>query len=48
MNDREAKLIFSTGIGWMFDSMDVLLLSYILVAVPHELGLTKGDEGLII
>ena len=48
MKYREAKLIFSTGIGWMFDSMDVLLLSYILVAASHELGLTKGDEGLII
>jgi len=48
MKYREAKLIFSTGIEWMFDSMDVLLLSYILVAVLHELGLAKGDEGLII
>jgi len=48
VNGREARLIFASGIGWMFDAMDVLLLSYILVAASHELGLTKGDEGLII
>jgi len=48
VNGREARLIFASGIGWMFDAMDVLLLSYILVAASHELGLTKGDEGLVI
>jgi putative MFS transporter len=48
VNGREARLISASGIGWMFDGMDVLLLSYILVAASHELGLTKGDEGLVI
>jgi Arabinose efflux permease len=48
VNSREARLIFASGIGWTFDAMDVLLLSYILVAASHELGLTKGDEGLVI
>jgi putative MFS transporter len=48
VNGREARLIFATGMAWMFDAMDVLLLSFILVAASHELGLTKGGEGLIM
>jgi len=48
MGMKDVKLLVSAGVGWMFDAMDVLLLSYILVAASQELGLTKGEIGLVI
>lgn len=45
---RTAKLLTAAGIGWMLDAMDVLLLSYILVAAREELGLTAAQSGLVI
>lgn len=48
MRASEAKLITSAGIGWMFDAMDVLLLSYILVAAAGELGMGVGEKGAVI
>ncbi|MGC8974559.1 MAG: MFS transporter, partial [Thermoproteus sp.] len=48
MDWKGVRLLASAGIGWMFDAMDVLLLSYILVAAAGELGLSKGEAGLVI
>ena len=48
MELRNAKLLFSAGVGWMLDAMDVLLLSYILVAAGAELGLTRAQSSLVI
>ncbi|MGC9170955.1 MAG: MFS transporter [Thermoproteus sp.] len=48
MDWKGVRLLASAGIGWMFDAMDVLLLSYILVAAAGELGLGKGEAGLVI
>ncbi|MBP1449515.1 MAG: MFS transporter [Thermoproteus sp.] len=48
MPGREPALIISSGVGWMFDAMDVLLLSYILAAAAQELGVGKAEAGLII
>ena len=39
MTRGEARLIIISGLGWMFDAMDVLLLSYLLVAAAKDLGL---------
>ncbi|ABL89119.1 major facilitator superfamily MFS_1 [Pyrobaculum islandicum DSM 4184] len=42
------KLITITGIGWLFDAMDVLLLSYILVASAAELGMGVWERSVVV
>ncbi|MFE8103699.1 MFS transporter [Brenneria goodwinii] len=41
------KLLLICGIGWLFDAMDVGLLSFILAALKQEWGLTAAQIGLI-
>lgn len=36
MNKRIGKLLSVTGCAWLFDAMDVGLLSFILVAVQKD------------
>ncbi len=36
------------GLGWMFDAMDVGLLSFVMVVLAREWGLTQGEVGLAI
>jgi putative MFS transporter len=43
----EARLIIFSGLGWMFDAMDVLILSYLLVAAG-ELALDTQGKTLVI
>ena len=35
----------TSGMGWMFDAMDVGLLSFVLAALAHDWGLSKGELG---
>jgi len=44
----EARLIAVSGIGWMFDAMDVILLSYILLVSARELGLGTPEKAAVI
>jgi putative MFS transporter len=44
----EARLIILSGLGWMFDALDVLILSYLLVAAAGELALDTQRKTLII
>ncbi|MFE8118908.1 MFS transporter [Brenneria goodwinii] len=41
------KLLLICGTGWLFDAMDVGLLSFILAALKQEWGLTAAQIGLI-
>ena len=41
------KVFWAAGFGWMFDAMDVGLLSFILVALRKEWGLSAQDAGLL-
>lgn len=41
------KLLGISGLGWMFDAMDVGILSFILAAIAVDWGLTSGQVGLI-
>jgi putative MFS transporter len=36
------------GLGWMFDAMDIGLLSFVLVALAQEWGLSQGQVGVAI
>ncbi|WP_042352157.1 MFS transporter [Bacillus massiliigorillae] len=41
------KLLSVAGLGWMFDAMDVGILSFVLAALAAEWNLTSGQVGLI-
>lgn len=41
------KLLSISGLGWMFDAMDVGILSFVLAALALDWGLTVGQVGLI-
>lgn len=41
------KLLFIAGTGWLFDAMDIGLLSFILAALKVDWNLTAGQLGLI-
>jgi putative MFS transporter len=41
------KLLIASGIGMLFDSMDVGILSFVLAALKTEWGLTPGEMGFI-
>ncbi|MED3624971.1 MFS transporter [Neobacillus thermocopriae] len=41
------KLLGIAGMGWMFDAMDVGMLSFIIAALSVEWGLTPGQMGWI-
>lgn len=42
------RLLFITGIGWLFDSFDITLLSFVLAALGKEWHLAPGATGNII
>lgn len=41
------KLLFITGLGWLFDSMDTGLIAFILPVLAKEWQLTAGQMGWI-
>jgi putative MFS transporter len=42
------RLIGVSGFGWMFDSMDVGIISFVVASLVKEWGLTSDQQGLII
>lgn len=42
------RVMLLSGLGWMFDAMDIGLLSFVLVALAKEWELTQGQVGLAI
>jgi len=42
------KLIVFSGLGWMIDAMDVLILSYLLVAASKDLGLDTQARAAVV
>ena len=41
------RLLVTSGMGWMFDAMDVGLLSFVLAALKADWGLSAGQMGWI-
>lgn len=41
------RLLFLTGLGWMFDAMDTGLISFVLPVLAKEWNLTTGQMGMI-
>ena len=44
-NKQYKKVFWSAGFGWMFDAMDVGLLSFIVVSLAKDWGLTPTQTG---
>lgn len=42
------RVTMLSGLGWMFDAMDIGLLSFVLVALAQEWGLSQGQVGTAI
>ena len=42
------KVTVLSGLGWMFDAMDIGLLSFVMVALAQEWGLSQGQVGVAI
>ncbi|MFD2368731.1 MFS transporter [Brevibacillus sp. GCM10020057] len=47
MSATYKRVFWASGFGWMFDAMDVALLSFIIVALRQEWGLTGEEAGLL-
>ncbi|SFK98416.1 MFS transporter [Brevibacillus centrosporus] len=47
MSATYKKVFWASGLGWMFDAMDVALLSFIMVALRQEWGLSGEQAGLL-
>jgi putative MFS transporter len=47
MSSLLKKVFWSAGFGWMFDAMDVGLLSFIIAALSKEWGLNATSAGLL-
>jgi putative MFS transporter len=48
VNISRAKLITVAGAGWMFDAMDILILSYIIALLGKWYGWTQDEKTIII
>lgn len=44
---KHYRLLTLTGIGWLFDAMDILILSYVIAAIIAEGFVGRVDAGLI-
>src|SRR5512142_1823423 len=42
------RLLIVSGLGWMFDAMDILIVSSVIAAVALDWGLTPQMRGFII
>src|SRR2546428_6916829 len=47
LNRFHWRLVTISGLGWMFDAMDVLMLSFLLAPIGSEFKLDPGQRGLI-
>lgn len=46
-NPKQRKLLFSAGFSWMFDAMDVGMISFVVAALAKEWSLSSGQVGLL-
>ena len=47
LNAFHWKLLIISGLGWMFDAMDVILISFVLTPIRTEFGLDATRTGLV-
>jgi MFS transporter, putative metabolite:H+ symporter len=47
LNRFHWKLLITSGLGWMFDAMDVLLIGFLVVPITKEFSLAPAQVGLV-
>ena len=47
LNGFHWKLLITSGFGWMFDAMDVLLIGFLVAPITREFSLAPAQVGLI-
>ena len=47
LNRFHWKLLAVSGIGWMFDAMDVLLIGFLVTPITREFALVPAQVGLV-
>jgi len=47
-NAFHRRLLLLTGLGWLFDALDVLLIGFLLVPIRDELGLDAARTALVV
>lgn len=46
-NPKQRKLLFSAGMSWLFDAMEVGMISFIVAALAKEWNLSAGQVGVL-
>lgn len=46
-NPKQRKLLFSAGLSWMFDAMDVGMISFVVAALAKEWSLEPEQIGFL-
>ena len=47
LNSFHWKLLITSGLGWMFDAMDVLLIGFLVAPITKEFSLAPAQVGLV-
>jgi putative MFS transporter len=47
LNSFHWKLLITSGLGWMFDAMDVLLIGFLVAPITKEFALQPAQVGLV-
>jgi MFS transporter, putative metabolite:H+ symporter len=47
LNSFHWKLLITSGFGWMFDAMDVLLIGFLVAPITREFALAPAQVGLV-
>src|SRR5688500_19132100 len=47
LNSFHWKLLITSGLGWMFDAMDVLLIGFLVAPITWEFALAPAQVGLV-
>jgi MFS transporter, putative metabolite:H+ symporter len=47
LNSFHWKLLITSGLGWMFDAMDVLLIGFLVAPITREFALAPAQVGLV-
>ncbi len=48
LNSFHWKLLITSGLGWMFDAMDVLLIGFLVGPISREFALAPAQVGLVL
>lgn len=48
LNAFHWKLLVTSGLGWMFDAMDVILISFLLAPIAKDFSLEPAQRGIVV